>query len=78
MQPTPLPDKVLSRGLLDVLIRAGLIAILVISCYQIFRPFLDLMLWSMILAITLYPLHGMPGQAGQRRPRRQPDRTDRH
>lgn len=59
MQPTPLPDKVLSRGLLDVLIRAGLIAILVISCYQIFRPFLDLMLWSMILAITLYPLHGM-------------------
>ena len=31
MQPTPLPDKVLSRGLLDVLIRAGLIAILVIS-----------------------------------------------
>jgi len=59
MQPTPLPDKTLSSGLLDVLIRAGLIAILVISCYQIFRPFLDLMLWSMILAITLYPLHGM-------------------
>ena len=59
MLPSQPSEQALSRGLLDVLIRAGLIAILVISCYQIFRPFLDLMLWSMILAITLYPLHGM-------------------
>jgi predicted PurR-regulated permease PerM len=59
MPTTPLNEKVLSRGLLDVLIRAGLIAVLVIFCFQIFRPFLDLMLWSVILAITLYPLHGM-------------------
>lgn len=59
MQPTPFNEKVLSSGLLDVLIRAGLIAVLVISCFNVFRPFLDLMLWSLILAITLYPLHGM-------------------
>ena len=43
---TPTSEKALSRGLLDVLIRAGLIAVLVIVCYQIFHPFLDLMLWS--------------------------------
>ena len=59
MQPTPFNEKVLSRGLLDVLIRAGLIGVLVIFCFNIFRPFLDLMLWSVILAITLYPLHGL-------------------
>lgn len=59
MLPIPVTEKVLSRGLLDVLIRAGLIAVLVIFCFEIFRPFLDLMLWSVILAITLYPLHGM-------------------
>jgi predicted PurR-regulated permease PerM len=53
---TPTPERVLSQGLLDVLIRAGLIAALVIFCYQIFHPFLNLMLWSLILAITLYPL----------------------
>ena len=46
-----------SRSLLDVLIRAGLIAVLAIFCYSVFHPFLDLMLWSMILAVTLYPLH---------------------
>ena len=57
MLSTPTSEKALSRGLLDVLIRAGLIAILVIFCFRIFRPFLDLMLWSVILAITLYPLN---------------------
>ncbi|MNM89756.1 putative inner membrane protein [compost metagenome] len=57
MQPTPTSDQALSRGLLDVLIRAGLVAVLVMFCFQIFRPFLNLMLWSLIMAITLYPLH---------------------
>ncbi|MGH8433100.1 MAG: AI-2E family transporter [Pseudomonas sp.] len=58
MVPTLTSEKAFSRGLLDVLIRAGLIAVLVIFCFQIFHPFLDLMLWSLILAITLYPLQG--------------------
>ncbi|HEV7490252.1 MAG TPA: AI-2E family transporter [Rhodanobacteraceae bacterium] len=49
-------ERALSRELLDVLIRTGLIAALVIFCYRIFSPFLQLMLWSMILTITLYPL----------------------
>lgn len=43
--------------MLDVLIRAGLIAVLAIFCYDVFHPFLDLMLASMILAVTMYPLH---------------------
>jgi predicted PurR-regulated permease PerM len=42
--------------LLDVLIRAGLIVVLVLLCYQVFAPFLSLMVWSVILAVTLYPL----------------------
>jgi predicted PurR-regulated permease PerM len=46
-----------SKGLLDVLIRAGLVAILAVVCYRIFFPFLNLLLWSMILAVMLYPLH---------------------
>lgn len=55
---SPASGKALSHGLLDVLIRAGLITVLVIACYRVFHPFLDLMLWSVILAITLYPLQG--------------------
>jgi predicted PurR-regulated permease PerM len=47
----------LSKGMLDVLIRAGMVAILAFVCYRIFFPFLNLLLWSMILAVMLYPLH---------------------
>lgn len=45
-----------SRTLIDSLIRFGLIALLAVFCFEIFRPFLNLILWSLILAITLYPL----------------------
>jgi predicted PurR-regulated permease PerM len=43
--------------LLDVLIRAGLILAMAILCYQVVSPFLTLMVWALILAVTLYPLH---------------------
>jgi predicted PurR-regulated permease PerM len=42
--------------LLDVLLRVGLIAVLAVFCFGVFHPFLSLMLWSVILAVTLYPL----------------------
>ncbi len=46
-----------ASGLLDVLIRAGLVLALAVLCFQIFSPFLHLMVWALILAVTLYPLH---------------------
>ena len=56
---TPDPDleRRLSGRLLDVLIRAGLILAMAVLCYQIFSPFLALMVWALILAVTLYPAH---------------------
>ncbi len=45
----------LSRKLLDVFIRAGLILAMVVLCYRIFAPFIALMAWAVILAVTLYP-----------------------
>src|SRR5690348_206463 len=56
--PTPVEseDRIASR-LLEVLIRAGLIIALVLLCYRIFSPFLTTMVWSIILAVSLYPLH---------------------
>ena len=59
MLNTNISARALSGGLLDVLIRAGLITVLVLFCFQIFEPFLNLMLWAVILAITLYPLHSL-------------------
>lgn len=30
---------------------------MVVACYEVFQPFLSLMFWALILAVTLYPLH---------------------
>jgi predicted PurR-regulated permease PerM len=54
--PTTPTQKAQSRDLLDVLIRAALIGVLAVFCYRIFAPFLNLMVWAVILAVTLYPL----------------------
>jgi Predicted permease len=46
-----------SALLLDVLIRAGLVLALAVLCFQVVSPFLSVMTWALILAVTLYPLH---------------------
>jgi predicted PurR-regulated permease PerM len=53
-----LADRMSSR-LLDVLIRAGLIVVMAALCFRVFSPFLTLMVWALILAVTLYPLQQM-------------------
>ena len=50
-------ERRLAAGLLDVLIRAGLVFALAVLCYGIFSPFVSLMAWALILAVTLYPGH---------------------
>jgi predicted PurR-regulated permease PerM len=50
-------ERLVSSRLLDVLTRAALIGVLAVLCYRIFAPFLTLMAWAVILAVTMYPLH---------------------
>jgi predicted PurR-regulated permease PerM len=56
-QPDPEFEQRLFRKLLDVFIRAGLIFAMTALCYRIFSPFVSLMVWALILAVTLYPAH---------------------
>ena len=49
--------KLLSRDFTNAVIRIGLIAFLVLMCVRVFAPFINLVLWAVILAIALYPLH---------------------
>jgi predicted PurR-regulated permease PerM len=55
------PDLVLetrlSRRLMDVFIRAGLVLALTLLCFRIFAPFITMMAWALILAVTIYPGH---------------------
>jgi predicted PurR-regulated permease PerM len=57
LQPDHDLEQRLASPLLDVLIRAGLILVMAMLCYQVLSPFLHLMVWALILAVTLYPLH---------------------
>jgi predicted PurR-regulated permease PerM len=55
------PDQELEQRLaslvLDVLIRAALILAMAMLCYRVLSPFVTLMVWALILAVTIYPLH---------------------
>jgi predicted PurR-regulated permease PerM len=63
----PALERRLAALLLDVLIRAGLLLVLALLCYQVFAPFLSLMVWAVILAVSLYPLHqGLARRLGGR------------
>jgi predicted PurR-regulated permease PerM len=48
--------RIVSRDLLDTIIRVGLIVLLAAACIQVIAPFAGLILWALILAIALYPL----------------------
>jgi len=56
-QPDQELEQRLASPLLEVLIRAGLLLAMAMLCYQVLSPFLTLMVWALILAVTLYPLH---------------------
>ena len=51
-----------SKELMDVLIRVGVLAVLVVWISRVIDPFVSLLLWALILAVTLYPLHQMLAQ----------------
>jgi len=50
-------ERRLSARLMDVLIRAAMVLALAALCFAVFAPFLALLVWAMILAVTLYPVH---------------------
>ena len=53
----PDQEQRLASLVLDVLIRAGLLIAMAMLCYRVLSPFLTLMVWAVILAVALYPLH---------------------
>ena len=52
-------ERRVPSNLWDTLMRVALIGALAVLCFQVFSPFLHLTVWSIILAVTLAPLHRM-------------------
>ena len=58
MQPQNEVGRAMTSGeFTDAMIRIGLIVVIAVLCLRIFSPFMSLMAWALILAVTLYPLH---------------------
>lgn len=43
-------------NMLEAAIRIGLVALLIVWCFSILRPFLDLIIWGVILAVAFNPM----------------------
>lgn len=56
-ESNPLAERFIARNLLDLAIRITLIGGLTVWCYRVAEPFIGMLLWSIILAVTLAPLH---------------------
>lgn len=52
-----LNEKRLVARFLDMFIKFGLILALGSFCFTVISPFMNMLLWALILAVTLYPLH---------------------
>lgn len=60
----------LSKDFMDAVIRIGFVAMLVFLCVQVFAPFANLVLWAMVLAVALYPMHqALASRVGNRQGR---------
>jgi predicted PurR-regulated permease PerM len=53
----PLIDREHKRRALEVFVHVGLIVLLVAACLMILRPFLPLIAWGIIIAISVDPAH---------------------
>ena len=59
--------SVQTNTIVEAMIRVGLVLFLVLMAWQIFEPFSGLVIWALILAVALYPLHlRMTGALGGR------------
>ncbi len=45
------------RKTIETVIRLALLFILLYWCYTIIKPFIDILLWSVIFAVALYPMY---------------------
>ena len=50
-------DRIFQERALDAAIRISLLALLVLWCFNIIRPFIMPILWGAIMAVAIYPLY---------------------
>ncbi len=52
---TSFDEKKITRQVIEIALRLGLLIMVLYWCYGIIKPFIDFLLWSVIFAVALYP-----------------------
>ena len=42
---------------IDITIKLGLLLLIIGWCFSILRPFVNMVIWAIIIAVTIYPLY---------------------
>lgn len=56
MTPEAEKEKIIIRRAVEIALRLALIGLLIYWCYAILKPFADIVIWSVLFAIALYPV----------------------
>src|SRR3954470_13907205 len=54
---TPVKNRIQTRQVIQIAIQLLALGVLLFFCFSVISPFMNIVVWAAILAITLYPLH---------------------
>lgn len=54
---TNAPDRQFLRNTMASFIQIGALVLLLVFCYRILSPFVSILLWAIIIAVSIYPAH---------------------
>ena len=52
----PSSDKTVTARALEATIHIGLVVLLLLWCFRISQPFIDVIVWSIIIAVAVHPI----------------------
>ena len=52
-------DRNFQKNAMASFIQIGALVVLIVWCFQIIAPFISVILWGMLIAVALYPVHSL-------------------
>ena len=56
---TTAADRNFQKNAMASFVQIGALVVLIVWCFQIIAPFISVMLWGMLIAVALYPVHSL-------------------
>ena len=56
---TAAADRNFQKNAMASFVQIGALVVLIVWCFQIIAPFISVILWGMLIAVALYPVHSL-------------------